>query len=254
MNHHYRNLVLFMLAISLISVSCEKAAHVGMGEEATKAKINLINAAPDAGAPFEARQLGFYFKYNKFEYYTQPLQFPWASQYIAIEPGEVQVDLDTSRALNATIPGPRATVLSFKENLEAKAYYSLYVTRTAQQPEYVLIKDDVSLPSAGKVKVRFLNFSTDAGPIDIVDVGTNTQLASGITYKTVSGFIEMAPADYANVRIRSSATNVFISPANRRVLLEKNGVYTVWATGLRSPVPGASHTLRLAYHANRYTF
>ena len=253
MKYFNKNILCTSLLLVVLA-SCTKDVPAGMGTEPDKAKINFINAAPDAKPAIEGRLLAFYFKYNQLDYYTQPVQFPWASQYLAIMPGEIQVDLDTARALNATIPGPRATQLSYRVNAEADAYYSLFVTNTAQNPDTLFLKDDVSMPSPGKIKVRFINLSASAGVINIVDVAGNKALASGLIYKSASDFIEMDPADYSNVRIQDHTTGAYISPANLRVLLEQNNVYTIWAAGIRNPAPGVTSTLRLCYHANRYSF
>lgn len=242
------------IAFALIMTSCTKEMPAGMDDMKDKAKLLFINSAPDVRPAVGGRSLGLFASFNGADNFIQPIQFPWTSAYLPYAPGAAAVKIDTVRAGNGTIPGPRATVLSLNLSIEADKYYSLFAIDSAQKPDYVLLNDDMALPASGKVKVRFLNMSPDAGVIDIVNAATNTALATGIRYKQVSPFIEMDPADMSNVRIRDNASGAFISPANRRILLEKNNCYSIWASGLRSPAAGVTHSLRLVYLANRYSF
>jgi hypothetical protein len=234
-------------------LSCNKI-DPGMDEMKDHAKLIFINAAPDVRPPVGNRFLGLFANFNGLDDVIQPLQFPWTSQYLPYTPGQYTIRIDTARTANATIPGRRATVHTLNMTMEADKYYSLFAIDSAQRPTHLLITDDMSLPARGKVKVRFLNVSPDAGPIDIVNAANGNVLAARLTYRQVNQFVEIDPADMPNVRIRDSNTGVFISPANRRILLEANNVYTIWATGVRNARPGVTHTLRLAYIANRYRF
>lgn len=242
------------IALALLSASCTKEMPDGMDEMKDKAKLLFINSAPDVRPALAGRSLGLFASFNGADNFLQPVQFPWTSSYLPYTPGSTTVKIDTARAGNSTIPGPRATVLTLSLNMEADKYYSLFAIDSAQKPDHVLLTDDMTLPSSGKVKVRFMNMSPDAGVIDIVNAATNTALSSGLSYKQVTPFIEMDPADMPNVRIRDNATGVLISPANRRILLEMNNCYSIWATGVRNPRAGVTHTLRLSYLANRYRF
>lgn len=238
---------------TLLITSCNKD-NDGMDEMRDRAKLIFVNAAPDSRASVGGRSLGLFANFNGADDVIQPLQFPWTSAYLAYTPGQYTIRIDTARAANGTIPGARATVLTVNANLEADRYYSLFAIDSAQKPTYLLLNDDLSLPTNGKVKVRFMNLSPDAGTIDVVNGNTGTVLAGSLAYKQNPVFVEIDPVDLPNVRIRDNATGTLISPNNRRILLERNNVYTIWASGLRNPSPGVSHTLRLNYIANRYSF
>lgn len=225
-----------------------------MDEMKDHAKLIFINAAPDVRPAIQGRALAIYASFNGVDDFIQPIQFPWSSSYLPYTPGQYTIRMDTARAANGTIPGRRGTVHTLNMTMEADKYYSLFAIDSAQRPAHLLITDDMTLPTRGKARVRFLNLSPDAGTIDVVNVATGQVLASRLTYRQVNQFVELDPAEMTNVRIRDSNTGAFISPANRIILLEANNVYTIWATGVRNPRPGVSHALRLAYLANRYRF
>jgi hypothetical protein len=146
--------------------------------------------------------------------------------------------------------------MEFPLQLEADNYYSLFSVGTVNNVDTFLVKDDVSFPTPGKAKILFLNLSTDAGPIDILNATTGAVVASNISYKQRMSYIEVDPG-ILRMQINAAGTTTALRAA-RELIIDANSVYTVWARGLRViPVPGstlADHPLQLSYHANRWTY
>lgn len=248
----------FLFAVTSLAVSCKKDDPAGMDEMKDKAKVIFINATPNAATPAAAaiREIAVYPFYNGVQFNNFPIKFPFSNGYKAFDPGTVIIRLDTAQSQANNPPGPAAKVLEFPIQVQADNYYSLFSVGTTQAVDTFLVKDDVSFPTAGKAKVMFINLSTDAGAIDIVDNITGTVVAANVTYKQRRGYIEVAPGTL-KYRINVAGTSTVLT-ASRDLIIDANSVYTVWARGLRViPVPGSTlgnHSLQLSYHANRWTY
>ena len=253
-----KNINIILLLIAGWLVSCKKDATTGMDEMKDKAKVVFINVTPNAAsvAVQASREIAIYPFYNGVQFNNFPIKFPFSNGYKAFNPGTLTIRLDTAQSQANNPPGVAAKVTEFGYTVEADSYYSLYSIGTTQAVDTFFVKDDVSFPTAGKAKVMFLNLSTDAGPIDIVDDITGLVVAANISYKQRSGYIEIAPATF-RWRINVAGTNTVLR-APRDLIIDANSVYTVWARGLRViPAPGTTlgnHVLQLSYHANRWTY
>lgn len=246
-----------MMASSMLLLSCEKEEK-GMDEMRDKAKLVFINATVNAAttAPQAIREIAIYPFYNGVQFNNFPIKFPWSNGYKAFDPGTLTIRLDTAQSQGNNPPGAAAKVMEFPLQLQADNYYSLFSVGTVQNVDTFLVRDDVSFPTPGKAKIMFLNLSTDAGPIDIVNATTGTVVASNITYKQRRGYVEVDPG-ILRMQINATGTTTVLR-APRDLIIDANSVYTVWARGLRViPVPGSTlgdHVLQLSYHANRWTY
>ncbi len=247
-----------LLAGSLLLTACEKNEPQGLGEEKDKAKVIFVNAAPNgASTPAVAqREIAIWPFYNGVQFNNFPIKFPWSNGYKAFVPGNLVMRFDTARSQNNDPAGPAGNVAQITIPVTADTYYSVYAVGTAQNVETVVLTDDLSLPSAGKAKIRIMNYSPDAGPIDVAVVGAGgAVLASNLGFKGVKDFFEIDPGNYSleireagTTRVLRSRTNVIIDPAS---------CYSIWARGFNTlPSPGntnAGSRIDLSYHANRWT-
>ncbi len=254
----YISICYFLCAVAALVVSCKKDDPAGMDEMKDKAKVVFINATPNAAnTSAEAiREIAVYPFYNGVQFNNFPIKFPFSNGYKAFDPGTLNIRLDTAQSQANNPPGPAAKVLEFPIQVQADSYYSLFSVGTTEAVDTFLVKDDVSFPTAGKAKIMFLNLSTDAGAIDIVDNITGTVVVGNLSYKERRGYIEVEPGAL-KYRINAAGTSTVLR-ASRDLVIDANSVYTVWARGLRViPVPGSTlgnHSLQLTYHANRWTY
>jgi hypothetical protein len=56
------------------------------------------------------------------------------------------------------------------------------------------IRDDFSLPTASKARIRFVNVSPTAGPLDLTISGQSTPIFTGVTFKGATQFVDIDPA------------------------------------------------------------
>ena len=254
----YINSLFFILFVIVLFVSCDKDNTAGMDEMKDKAKVIYINATPNAAtvASKAVREIAIYPNYNGIQFNNFPIKFPWSNGYKAFNPGTLTIRLDTARSIANDPPGAAAKVMEFPLQVQADSYYSLFSVGTVQKVDTFLIKDNLALPLSGKAKILFLNLSTDAGAIDIVNSVNGQVVAANISYKQRIKYIEVDPG-LLKYQINAAGTSTILK-SSRDLIIDANSVYTVWARGLKViPVPGSTistHPLQLSYHANRWTY
>lgn len=253
--------LLMPLVAALVLPSCKPTEVEGLGEEKDKAKIIFVNAAPNGATdPVQARrEIAVYPSYNGVQFNTFPIKFPWSNGYKAFPPGTMAMRFDTAQSQANNPPGAAARVAELSFPTKADAYYSVYALGTAQKVEPVVLEDDLTLPAPGKAKLRVMNYSPDAGPVDVVITGGAPQpitVASNLTYKGVRDFFEIDPGTYT-IEVRVAGTTTRIGNARSNVFIDRNGCYSIWTAGFRTlPSPGntfGGYTFDIRYHANRWT-
>jgi hypothetical protein len=252
--------VLVLMSLSL--TSCDKNDQMGvLGEEKDKAKIIFVNATPNAATQPAAaqREIAIYPFYNNVQFNTFPIKFPWSNGYKAFSPGTMTMRFDTAQSQANNPPGGAAKVGELTFQTEADNYYSVYSVGTVQKTEFVQLNDDLSLPTPGKAKVRIMNYSPDAPPLDLfITEGTATEpvaLATNLAYKGVKDFFEIDPGIYT-IEFRLAGTSTVVKNKTR-VIIDKNSCYSIWARGFRQvPSPGntfGGYAFDISYHANRWS-
>lgn len=238
--------------------SCKKEEEGYVGDYPDKAKVIFYNAAPNASTnPVEARrEIAIYPIYNGVNYNNFPIKYPWSNGYKVFEPGTLTLRLDTAGSQANNPPGPAATVGTYAIPIQADSYYTVFAVNVASAVDTMVLKDDMTLPTKGKTRIRFFNLSADAGPIDIINTKTGAVLAGNISFKQRTAAIEVDPDDKFNMAIRAAGTTTNLV-TKIDMVISANSVYTVWATGFRTiPSPGntfGGYALQLNYAANRWT-
>jgi hypothetical protein len=263
MKLHIHKYLAFLTASLVALTACEKEP-VGLGSEPGKAKIIFVNAAPNGATQpqLARREIAIYPFYNEVNFNNFPIKFPWSNGYKAFAPGSMTIRMDTARSIGNDPPGPNATVTQVTFDTQADTYYSVYAIGTVQNVEAVVLTDDLSLPSPGKAKVRIMNYSPDAGPVDLVITGGVSSpviLAANLGYKGVKEFFEIEPGRYTmEVRIAGTTTRIPGADSRREnILIEPNSCYSIWTAGFRTvPSTGITlpfHAFNIRYHANRWS-
>lgn len=254
LSHKIIVLIGLIFTISLTLIGC-KEEPIGMGSEADKAKIIFINASVnDFANPTQARrEIAVWPSYNGVQFNLFPIKFPWSNGYKAFEPGNMIMRLDTANSPGNDPSQAAAKVAEINFNTQADKYYSVYAVGPSRSVEALVLEDDLTPPTSGKAKIRVMNYSFDAGPIDIVIRGGAT-LATGLRFKEIKNFFEIESGIYTIDIIDSNTKAVIRSKTG--VIIDAKSVYSIWARGLRIlPSPGntnAGYALDISYHANRW--
>lgn len=256
MKIHLNSLPVFLLAASGL-LACQQDDPVGLGQEPDKAKIIFVNATPNAATvPAAAqREIAIWPFYNGVQFNNFPIKFPWSNGYKAFPPGTMIMRLDTAQSQANNPSGAAARVAEISFSTTADSYYSVYSVGTAQKVETVVLTDNLALPTPGKVKVRVMNFSPDAGPVDVVIAGNGPVLATNLAYKDVKDFFEIDPGTYT-IEVRVAGGGALIRNKTN-VILDRNSCYSIWTRGFRAaPSPGntfGGYLFDISYHANRWS-
>jgi len=153
-----------------------------------------------------------------------------------------------SHDLKIQIAGSRVNPLVEKtlvfENLTDYSYFFIgrvnsTVNDTNQHLDSILIKDDNTLPpKGGDVRVRFVNTSPNAGPVNIRAGGA--QLFSKIAYGTASNYTDLV-ANYWTFDLLVADTDATLLSQNFNLNVKTatgTAVYTIVAEGIKDGQPG----------------
>ncbi|BCJ95960.1 hypothetical protein acsn021_35290 [Anaerocolumna cellulosilytica] len=96
------------------------------------------------------------------------------------------------------------------------------------------IPDNMTNPSSGNAKVRFVHLSPDAPAVDIT-LQDGTVLLPDVSYKQMTQYIEVSPGDYT-LEVRVAGTDV-VALTVSDLDLEEDTLYSIYAIGLAEGTP-----------------
>jgi len=203
-----QTLVLLSLAVFFLA-SCKKN-NVDNTPQPDIAAFNVVNAAPG--------QTSFNFALDNQIVNGPALVFTDNTGYISAYTG--------IRKFDATLGGTTLSVLTDTLNLETNKYYSVFIT--GQSTFSTLItEDDLTAPTTGKAKIRFIQLSPDAGTL-VLGIKGAAALFPKQAYKIASDYIPIDPAQYV-LEIKDNGGDA-LTEVNATITAGK--IYTVWSGGL----------------------
>jgi len=197
----------FLLCTTVL-FSCKKDDPYDF-KDTIAANVNLINASPDVGSVS-------LFVENILRT-PAPVTFGTASGYNKTLLGSQKVEIKSASG--------EATLISTTAQLDANGNYTYMLIGPSSAPGMLTITDDLTAPSAGKAKIRFVNASPNAA--DAVLLFNNGSAGfSNQNYRGISNYIEVAPGTYAaNIAVGTSRSE------RVNVTLESGRIYTIYARG-----------------------
>ncbi|UKT63904.1 DUF4397 domain-containing protein [Pedobacter mucosus] len=176
-NHFKLSSVVILLMLTLLN-ACKKEDTV----DTSIAYFRVTNASPTLST------------YNVYLNGTQinPSALPFA--------GSVAYNARSTGSYNLkfTSASSTTTLLSKDFSINASTYNTIYLINKTNALDIFTAVDDLSVTSATKAYIRFINLSPDASAMDLVNTGTtNTTLFTGKTYKTATGFLAIDGGVYS---------------------------------------------------------
>lgn len=107
--------------------------------------------------------------------------------------------------------------------------YSMYIANSISHPDFIVLKDTLNVPAAGNANVRFINVSTDAGPVDLAVTGGSV-ITANKAYKGFSSFAPMSGDKLYNLEVRQAGTSTVLATA-KNIAINSGFVYTIWLHG-----------------------
>lgn len=170
---------------------------------------------------------------------TATYNFP----YYTVPPGTLKVSY--------LLSGTKSVYASGDVSTQNDNAYSTFLIDSTKRGKMAVVKDDLSRPTEGKVKIRFFHFSPNAPAIDVAKVGGAT-LFTNRSFNDQSNaafqqFIEVDPGPYQfSFRTAGTATEVYKTTS---LNLLPDRIYTLCARGV---VGGAGNkALGALWYPNR---
>ena len=116
-------------------------------------------------------------------------------------------------------------------------YYSLLSAGDLNQPELVLVEDDLSVGDSTKAYIRIINLIPNSSQMKL-SLTAGAELASSVSFKSASAFAAVQPGK-SDFTVLSGSTQVVAPTLN----LIANKKYSLLMTGLVNQTPKASFNI-----------
>lgn len=213
-NFFNKNCLLGILCLPLVFTACSKDDNVGVGESS---EIKITNAAETSGSQ------DFYLNDTKVN--NSAITYNESTEgYISIKSGNDQV-------AEFRTAGSTTAYTSTEIDLNANKNYSFFLYGEGASSSIYTTEDDLSTPSGGKAKIRFVHLSTAANESLDVNMG-DTKLVAGLNFKSPSSFTEIDPGLHVFQLYNAGTTS---DPINLNLAaLGEGKIYTVLISGSSS--------------------
>jgi len=145
--------------------------------------------------------------------------------YYTIPPGTTNVSYN--------VTGTTTSYATGSGTIEPETAYSTFLIDSAKRTKLAMVKDDVSEPTPGKVKIRFFHFSPNAPALDVFKSGGGALFSNRSfndqTNTALQQFIEVDPGSYQFVFRTAGTTTVLYTTSALTLLADR--VYTLAARG-----------------------
>jgi hypothetical protein len=197
--------------LTILSPSCREVEKNGT---AGSAKIKFINAAQGTGSVL--------FKVDGEAALSKLLPFSGSEDYIDVEAGSHEFSV-----FSDDTPDP---ILSESVNIQGATENSVYLASSEGKKQFVVLNDDLSAPSQGMAKIRFVNMSEKLAKADVFINGKAQAVFSEVGFKKATAFINISPGEKINFQIRESGKEkTLVNLSN--VQVSSGEVYTLWSKG-----------------------
>ncbi|MGA9651157.1 DUF4397 domain-containing protein [Pedobacter sp.] len=209
MNRQFYHIILTIstLMISLLT-ACKKENSYTVPTPGTP-KITFVNAIP------ALTNLDFYIGVTK----TATLKDGFNSAYVQVEPGKKEISVSNA--------GENGKVANMSVDLQNGSNYAVFLCGTPSKADLLSVEYDQNLPSADKVKVRFINLSQSPGGLSLSIRGLQPSYIDQ-PYKRVTNFEIMDPRNEISYDIRKQNDQT-VSASVEKTKLEAGKIYTLIA-------------------------
>lgn len=138
-----------------------------------------------------------------------------------------------NKRLEVRAPGLGRLLLGQTVVMEGNTTYSIYIAGKKDSLQYVITKDDLTAPAAGKAKVRFVNLSPGADEVAMGIAGSPALFA-----ENVFKFSDFKEVDAGTVTLDLRRSTGVVTATLPGVKLESGKIYTIYARGLVSETTG----------------
>src|SRR5215204_410447 len=167
--------------VTTVSPSCGEV--LGLEGESSDACIRLVHAAADA-PPVDV--------YLNDAEIAQNLEFGTATEYVLVPSGA-----DRGVRVTATGTPVEEAVIDTALDFDPGQAYEILVTGGGDDLEATITGTDLRPLAQGQARLRVINASPDAGPIDIGVQGSEDNLFEGVDFRDATDYVVLDAGDYA---------------------------------------------------------
>ena len=202
---------LFLVSFLLLIFSSCKST-VSTETDLGNSHILLVNGAASPSA------ITMYWTGNKLN--TVPLVYGNTTGYCSLTSGTRDVQIKA---------GSTNTILATKTiHLIRDSSYTFFAYEANNTTTTVITEDDLSIPSFGNAKVRFVNMSPGLSSADLI-ISNGPPLALSVSFGTIGSYNELKANTYNfALRLHGSSTILLNIP---NVKLDNGKIYTIWSGG-----------------------
>src|SRR5215207_9853655 len=167
--------------VTTVSPSCGEV--LGLQGESSDACVRLVHAAPDA-PPVDV--------YLNDAEIAQNLEFGTATEYVLAPSGD-------GRGVRVAATGTPVdeAIIDASLDFDPGQAYEILVTGAGDDLEATITGTDLRPLAQGQARLRVINASPDAGPIDIGVQGSEDNLFEGVDFRDATDYVVLDAGDYA---------------------------------------------------------
>ncbi|MEJ7627878.1 MAG: DUF4397 domain-containing protein [Ferruginibacter sp.] len=194
--------------------------------QASIAQVLLVPLSPNS-SPVDFSVNGVLFA-TTVGYSTTVGTVRYTLPYYTIEP-------KGTTTISYNLTGTTTSIASVTRNIEADKVYSTFLIDSVHEAKAVIVNDNLSDPTSGKVKIRFFHFSGNTSPVDVVVTGSTSKLFVNRSFNdqvsspVYENFIEMDPGTYTFSFINTT-TGATVYTTTSQVLIPDR-IYTLAIRG-----------------------
>jgi hypothetical protein len=145
------------------------------------------------------------------------------------------------------VTGLNSTLSNGTETLIAGNHYSAFAGGIITNPSFVFSTDDLSPPTSGNAKIRFVNLSPDT--LNLNCYFATLKIDSGVAMNTCSGFVQI-PANSGTLFIQDITNNGYQAQISNQTL-SAGKIYTALFTGTHSATGGSPSVFTITLITNQ---
>jgi hypothetical protein len=149
----------------------------------------------------------------------------------------INVPAGANRLLSYSDLASGTSLINDRYSATSGLNFTAFISQNANgTPRLVRVSDDLTLPDVGFAKVRFLNFSPDAGEVKLTNVGGTTTVFSGRAFNAVSASgtdfarFTATPSGTYSYEVRTVAGDQVVLTIDN-LKLDSKGIYTIYVKG-----------------------
>ena len=207
------------LAVSTVMISCSKSDDNYVAPDLSG--LNVIHASPTT------EKLDFYVGNQKANTTnTGAVDFSFGNKfgYLDLYSGKREVSI--------TKKGSTTQLLKDSIKVDVQFGYSLFIIDRLETVKFLLLKDDLTLPAAGKARVRFVNLSPDASALSLAVGSSAVNAFNNKAFKEYSTFENIDAANAVTLNVKNASGSIETKIENVNIVAGR--IYTVFVKGLKA--------------------